>query len=173
MPHVHDLQTRVQGRRVRSRFYTRKVESLNGVLDIPIYNQCDSHSCSFLAALAVAKYLNPGICNGQVLRAVAPTRDGCGWRNVVRALTHFGIKADYWEDMDLPALRQLMIEKVPVIVTIYPDGYESDHWTVIRGVRGRRIYLTNYEEESVTWSEFLDMWSPKGVGWVCHVNRTV
>jgi hypothetical protein len=160
---------------VFSRFFTAWQATRPVLLDIPLYRQWDSHSCSFLAALAVIRYFAPQTPVLEVLRAVAPSSsDGCGWRRLVRGLTQFGIVAEYRERLGLRTLRRLTADRKPVIVTVYPEGYAGDHWTVIRGVdfRTRRVHLTNYEEAdadgSMPWSEFRRDWWPRGGGWVCE-----
>lgn len=69
----------------------------------------------------------------------------------------------------------------PVIVTIKPDEWLCDHWTVVRGLRerSRRILLSNpaprgYEYEglaqdgSLSWDDFNGIWSPRGAALVCE-----
>src|SRR5262249_24528982 len=134
MPYVHDLKCRVRGRRVFSRFYTARQATRRVMLDIPLYRQWDSHSCSFLAALAVIRYFEPQTPRLDVLRAVAPSSTcGCGWRPLVRCLKRFGIAAEYRERLGLRTLRRHTAAGKPVIVTVWPEGYAGDHWTVVRG----------------------------------------
>jgi hypothetical protein len=145
------------------------------MLDVPLYRQLDGHSCSFLAALAVIRYFAPQTPVMEVLRAVAPSSLwGCDWRPVVRCLKQFDIKAEYRERLGLRTLRRLTAAGTPVIVTVEPEGYAGDHWTVVRGVdlRTRRVHLTNYEEAdadgSMAWAAFQADWWPRGEGWVCE-----
>ena len=172
MPYVHDLRCRVRGRRVSSRFFTARQATRPVLLDIPLYRQWDSHSCSFLAALAVIRYFAPRTPVMDVLRASSTC--GCDWRGLVDSLSQFGIVAKYRKRLDLRTLRRLTADGKPMIVTVYPEGYAGDHWTVIRGVdlRTRRVHLTNYEEAdadgSMAWATFLSDWSPRGGGWVCE-----
>jgi hypothetical protein len=175
MPYVHDLRCRVRGRRVSSRFYTAWQTARPVMLDVPLYRQLDGHSCSFLAALAVIRYFAPQTPVMDVLRAVAPSSTwGRGWRHLVRCLKRFGIVAEYRERLGPRTLRRLTADGKPVIVTVEPEGYAGDHWTVVRGVdlRTRRVHLTNYEEAdadgSMAWAAFLADWSPRGGGWVCE-----
>jgi hypothetical protein len=164
MPYVHDLRCRVQGRRVSSRFYTAKEPAGAGMLDIPLYRQDDGHSCGFLATLAVVRYFAPQTPILEVLRAVAPSSVcECGRRHVVRCLKRFGIVPEYRERLGLRTLRRLIAHETPVIVTLWPEGYFCDHWTVVRGIdlRRRRVFLTNYGEVvadadgSMAWTAFL------------------
>ena len=175
MPYVHDLRCRVQGRRVFSRFYTARQHARRVLLDVPLYRQLDGHSCSFLAALAVIRHFAPQTPAREVLRAVAPSSsDGCGWQHLVRSLKWFGIKAEYKKRLGLRRLRRLTADGKPVIVTVEPECYGFDHWTVVRGVdlRTRRVHLTNFEQAdadgSVAWATFRADWCPRGAGWVCE-----
>src|SRR5688572_1449757 len=118
MPYVHDLRCRVRGRRVWSRFHTAWQAARPVMLDIPVYRQLDSHSCSFLAALAVVRYFAPQTPVLEVLRAVAPSSArGCGWQRLVRSLKRFGIVAGYRERLGPRTLRRLTADGKPVIVT--------------------------------------------------------
>jgi hypothetical protein len=176
MPYVHYLKCRVGGRRVSSCFHTRQTECA-GTLDIPLYRQLDGHSCGFLAALAVVCYFEPLTPPVDVLRSVAPSPVwGCGWRDIKRGLKHGGVTPAWHDRLGPRTLRRLIAGKMPVIVTLFPDGYLCDHWTVIRGLdlRSRRVFLTNPGEVpadpdgSMTWTEFSAAWRPRGAGWVCE-----
>jgi hypothetical protein len=91
----------------------------------------------------------------------------------VRCLKRFGIVAEWQERLGQRTLRRLTADGTPVIVTVEPEDYVCDHWTVIRGVdlRSRRVHLTNYEytdaDGTMAWASFRADWSPRGCGWVC------
>jgi hypothetical protein len=175
MPYVHDLSCRVEGKRVSARYHTAWQSARPAMLDIPLYRQLDYHSCSFLAVLAVIRYFAPQTPVMEVLRAAAPSSSsGLGWQHLVRCLKRFGIVAEWRERLGLQTLRRLTADRKPVIVTVEPEGYVCDHWTVIRGVdlRTRRVHLTYYEytdaEGSMEWAKFQLDCSPRGCGWVCE-----
>jgi hypothetical protein len=88
-----------------------------------------------------------------------------------------GVTAVYRGDLGPRSLRRLTAGGTPVIVTIWPDEYSCDHWTVVRGLdrAARRIFLTNpanavpyaAADGSLPWKAFLDIWYDRGEGLVC------
>jgi len=144
-----------------------------GGLGIPRYHQLDTHSCGFLAALAVVRHFAPKTGADDVLRVVAPSpASGCDQRHLIRCLKRFGVAAVYRERLGPRSLHRLAAAGTPVIVTVWPEWYGCDHWTVVRGLdRAGRVFLTNYNwltrNGSMDWKDFLDIWEPRGVGLVC------
>jgi Papain-like cysteine protease AvrRpt2 len=146
MPYVHRLRRLVRGAYASSRFYIAKQAARAGVIDIPRYHQLDDHSCGFLAALAVVRHFAPETEADEVLRVVAPSpTDGCDGKHLIRYLKRLGVAAVYRDDLGRQSLRRLTAARTPVIVTIEPEEYSCDHWTVVRGLdrTARRIFLTN------------------------------
>lgn len=154
---------------VYSRFYTSKNQDLANQLGIPCYRQLDSHSCGFLSILAVVHHFHPNTPLKQILDVVQPTEDGCGQPHLIRSLKKLGVKAQYRKGLEPMDLYRLILKGVPVIVTVEPEWYSCDHWTVIRGLDpvNRWVYLTNYEEDVMDWKEFRKIWSPCSEGLVC------
>jgi len=175
MPYVHRLRRLVRGSYASSCFYVKKKRPTGaGGLDMPRYHQLDVHSCGFLAALAVVRQLAPQTPAEEVLRVVGPSPAcGCGQTRLIRCLKRLGVAAVYREGLGLRRLRRLAAAGTPVIVTVQPEWYECDHWTVVRGLDAAdRVYLTNYDwltrNGSMAWRDFLDIWDPRGAGLVCR-----
>jgi peptidase C39-like protein len=179
MPHI---QTRIGGRRTSARFRVERPREGRTSHPISRVHQLDEHSCGFLAALMVIWYFDPTASTRDVLAALLPSPvRGCSQREVIRALSRFGIRARYRERLGWASLQGLARAGCPVIITIHPDEWLCDHWTVVRGLRdrSRRILLSNpaprgYEYEglahdgSLSWSDFKGIWSPRGAGLVCE-----
>lgn len=174
MSYVHDLRCRVKGRRVSSGFYIARQAARPGVLDMPRYHQLDVHSCGFLAALAVVRHFAPRTPADEVLRVVAPSPDwGVSQPRLIRCLKRFGVAAVYREGLGPRTLHRLAAAGTPVIVTVWPEWYSCDHWTVVRGLdKAGRVYLTNYDwltkKGRMHWKDFREIWRPRGVGLVCR-----
>ena len=178
MPYVHDLKHRIQGRRASSCFYITKQAARAGLLTIDRYHQLDEHSCGFLAALAVVRYFDPTVTARDVLETMprnalpSPTR-GLSEYGLRRTLSRFGIDAPCIYNLRWRNLMQLTTEGHPVIVTVLPEDWTCDHWTVIRRMTSHRVWLSNYHEVKdgcLSWDEFRDMWRPYGTrgGLVCR-----
>jgi hypothetical protein len=145
-------------------------------------HQLDEHSCGFLAALLVIRYFDPTVSTRDVLAALLPSPvRGCSQPQLICALSQFGIRARYRERLGWARLQALAKAGCPVIITIQPDEWISDHWTVVRGFRdrSRRILLSNpaprgqeYDglapDGSLSWRDFNGIWFPRGAGLVCE-----
>ncbi len=170
MPYVHNISTRIGGRRASASFWRER-----GSLPIPRIHQYDSHSCGFLAALVVAQYFDPSASAMDVLKAMpkgylpSPTR-GLSEYGMRRTLARFGIECPNRERLGWAGLLKRTTEGRPVIVTVLPEDWDYDHWTVIRKVTDYRVWLSNYDEvnECLSWDRFSDMWRPYGEGMVCR-----
>jgi hypothetical protein len=146
----------------------------NGLPGLLQYRQLDDHCCAFLAGLAVAKFFTHAIRTADVLDAFRPSpSSGCAARKMVLALAGSGIRTTFRSDLDLASLSRLLSAGTPVIVTVWPDDYACDHWTVVRGVdlEGRRVFLTNCEYADavggMNWDTFVSMWYDPGEGLLC------
>ncbi len=142
----------------RSRFSVHRRKRIDGV-SIPLnnYQQQDYHSCGYLAALTVADYLVPNSCPKQLLSVVRPgINTGTSRGRVIKGLASVGIKAKYREDLTILNLIAYLIEKTPVIISVFPDWWNGDHWTVVQGVGNSRVYLTNHY--SMTMEDFNREW---------------
>jgi ABC-type bacteriocin/lantibiotic exporter with double-glycine peptidase domain len=130
------------------------------------YKQQDTHSCGFVAALTVSHYFNPDTSAKDVMSAVRPTKSrGIDGKGMKRAVKQLGVKATYRSDLTIGKLRKYVERRVPVLVTIWPDDWSSDHWTVVQGFDGNRVYLTNHKSLSV--KDFKREWFYPGQGFVC------
>lgn len=135
-------------------------------LKLKNYKQKDIHSCGFVAALTVADYLGTGANSHDVLKAVRPTKSGgISGPELKRALAKIGVKSEFRSDLSIPKLRKLVGQGIPVLITVYPDDWSSDHWTVVQGIDDERVYLTNYK--SLTIEQFKREWFDRGEGLVC------
>jgi hypothetical protein len=180
--HLPHIQTRIGGRRTSARFRVERPREGRPSHPISRVHQLDEHSCAFLAALMVIWYFDPTVSTRDVLAALLPSPvRGCSQREVIRALSQFGIRARYRERLGWSRLQGLAKAGCPVIITIHPDEWLCDHWTVVRGLRDRsgRILLSNpaprgykYDglahDGSMSWSDFNGIWSPRGGGLVCE-----
>jgi hypothetical protein len=172
------LQKTVCGGRVSAHFRElRRPRQPEGgtLLALPAYKQLDDHSCGFLAVLTVVRYFHKDVAPMTVLRIVRPSAEaGCGQGCVLRSLRSFGITAAYRDRLGLRSLARLIAAGLPVIVTVWPEDYGCDHWSVVRGVdvADRKIYLTNCEytgpDGGMPWADFTAMWWPYGGGLVCR-----
>lgn len=174
MPFVHQIRTRVRGRRASARFWVER----GGDHPIPRVHQEDSHSCGFLAALTVAQYFHPSLTVRDVLNAIP-----LGWQpspmwglsphKLTRTLTGLGVNCEDKEGLGWGRLLRSTREGHPVIVTVQPEWYECDHWTVISDMNEimlRRITLSNYDRQPdgyLSWHGFKKIWSPRGAAIVC------
>ena len=177
-----NIQIRIGGRRTSARFRVERQRPGRMPHPISRVHQIDEHSCGFLAALMVIRYFDSTVSTRDVLAALLPSRceDARSERSSVR-LSQFGIRARYRERLGWARLQGLAKAGCPVIITIHPDEWFCDHWTVVRGLkdRSRRILLSNpaprgYEYEglaqdgSMSWSDFNGIWYPRGAGLVCE-----
>ena len=179
MPYVHSIETRIGGRRTSARFYMERTRGgRKHLLPIPRVHQLDDHSCGFLAALVTVQYFDPMVSVREVLEAMpnkalpSPVR-WCSEHKLQCALSRFGIDAPCIYNLRWRKLMQLTTEGHPVIVTILPEDWTCDHWTVIRRITSRHVWLSNYDEVKdgrLAWDEFRDMWWPYGTrgGLVCN-----
>lgn len=136
-------------------------------IPFPNYQQQDEHSCGFVAALTVSRYLDPSVSAGDVLRAVKSTvSSGVDRRSLVRALKDLGVDASYTEELTVPKLRAYVDRKVPVLLTVWLEDLETDHWVAVQGFSEDRIHLTNYRSMSI--AEFRQEWYTPGLGLVCR-----
>lgn len=179
MPYVHDIATRIGGRRASACFYVERPRVKGRhLLPIPRVHQLDGHSCGFLAALVTVRYFDPAVSVIDVLRAVprnalpSPTR-GLSEHKMRCTLARFGIESPNLERLGWAKLLKATKEGHPVIVTILPPEWDCDHWAVIRGMKDnpRRVWLSNYgevEDGCLSWHGFKSMWYPHGEGMVCR-----
>ena len=142
-------------------------------IPLPTYVQEDYHSCGFLAALTVARYFYPRVPDVDVLRAVRPGMGtGTPSERVVAGLAKVGVEATYRGDLCLCNLRGLVMMNIPTIISVWPSEWPGDHWTVVRGFRSGRIYLTNHYSLTLDWfwTEWVTNWGDgacTGAGLVC------
>jgi hypothetical protein len=141
----------------------------------PDYRQLDGHCCGFLAALTVVHYFDPDVPTRDVLRVVQPgAHGGCDGERLKRSLARFGIGAAYRERLGPSRIQSLIERGTPVIVTVWPWDWLTDHWTVIGKVdlEEERVFLTNYGpyHHGMRWADFAEIWWPHGGGLVCSAE---
>jgi hypothetical protein len=135
-------------------------------LKLKNYRQQDAYSCGLVAALSVVHYFDSVRSKKEVLSAVRPTKSsGVGSKELRRGLRKLSVDAVLHKDLTLRRLREYVACGVPVIVTVWPEEYETDHWTVVQGFVGDRIHLTNYKSMPVRG--FKEEWFEVGEGLVC------
>ena len=171
---THRLVVTTGGGRVYARY--REGRRLFGM---PNYRQLksDTHSCGFIAVLTVVHYFTTDVPPKDVLVAVRPAKEsGCDQKRVIAALKQFGISAEYRDNLGPRRLRQLVEAGIPVLVTVYPEDWTSDHWTVVRSMsEDDRVSLTNFEgcgPQGMSWKDFTAVWYTRGEGLVCRRDGT-
>ncbi len=161
-------QYEVSAGNFRSKYTLHEDKRIDGP-SIPLknYKQQDDHSCGFVAALTVSRLLNPTLSAKEVLSAIKPTKSaGIDGKSMVGALRNIGIAATYRSNLTLGSLKQLVTRGTPVMLTVYPEDWSSDHWVVVQGFDDKKIYLTNYK--SLPIEQFKHEWFDKGEGLVCQ-----
>ncbi len=182
-----NIQTRIGNRRTSAHFRIECDRTGGSPYPIPRVHQIDEHSCGFLAALTVVRYYDPSVPTRDVLEALmpSPTR-GCSQQEMIRALKRFEIKARYFERLSWGALRGLADGGSCIIVTVQPEEWVSDHWTVVRGIEEwpeKTVILSNpaptgYDykgldkDGSMSWRDFNHVWWPRGAALVCSRRTT-
>lgn len=142
-------------------------------LPLPNYRQQDNHSCGFLAALTVARYFDSTVCHKAVLEAIRPSLNyGTDNTKMLRGLAALGIGTRYREDMDASRVHGVLAMGLPIIVSVWPDGWSGDHWTVVQGFSTSldKVYLTNHYTMSVSDFEYewIEAWGEEtGAGIIC------
>ena len=127
-------------------------------LDIWNYAQQDGYSCGYVAALSVVHYYDPNVSAREVRRVVRPNPNwGVDRHKLVKALVKLGVDAELRTDLTIDVLREYVERGIPVIVSVWPEDWYSDHWTVVQGFRGDSVYLTNHWKLPVKY--FLQEWS--------------
>lgn len=143
---------------------TKRINGPN--IPLPNYKQHDDHSCSFVAALTTVHHFDKNVPPVDVLRAVRPTKNsGMDRRGLQDALGTLGVAATYKKDLTIAALRKHVEQGTPVLITVLPPDWSSDHWTVVQGFSGDRIHLSNHK--SMPIRDFVKEWYDKGEGLVC------
>ncbi len=177
-----NIQTRIGNRRTSAHFRIECDRTGGSPYPIPRVHQIDEHSCGFLAALTVVRYFDPAVPTRDVLKVLmpSPTR-GCSQREMIRALKRFGIKAEYHEGLKWWDLVNTYWMGWSLIVTVWPEEWVSDHWTVVRRLEQQpcRVLLSNpaptgyeydglEEDGSLSWYDFNKVWWPKGAALICR-----
>lgn len=133
------------------------------LIPMPNYRQHDDHSCSFVAALSAIHSLDKSVPPELVLKSVRPTKaGGFDGKSLLDGLTKLGIDAVYRGDLTIANLRDCVAKKVPVLLTVYPPEWSSDHWTVVQGFTKDKVYLSNFR--SMPIAEFKKIWFDHGEG---------
>lgn len=136
-------------------------------LPLKNYKQQDDHSCGFVAALTLARYLAPDVSAKDVLKAVRPTKSGgIDGESLAGALKEIGVGTKFSKDLTIGKLRKAVEKGIPVLLTVYPEDWTSDHWTTVQGFDDDRIYLTNYK--SLPIAQFKREWFDQGEGMLCY-----
>ncbi len=175
-----NIQTRVGGRRTSARFRIER----GSEYPIPRVHQIDEHSCGFLAALTVVRYYDPTVPTRDVLAALMPSPSrGCSQREIIRALKRFGIRTNYHTELawwEMLSYCRTGRTGLALVVTVQPDEWVCDHWTVVRGIERnpKTVILSNpaptgYEYDGldedgcISWRDFNKVWWPKGAALIC------
>lgn len=159
---------------IRASYSTHTNKKISGdSIRLKNYVQQDEHSCAFVAALTVARYFKPHLSAKDVLKTVRPlVSAGVDRSGLVRGLKKLGIKATYKNDLTVGKLRDYVKRGVPVIVSVWPDEWDTDHWTIVQGFDDKRVYLTNHRSlpKWMFRKQWIENWedgSTTGAGLVC------
>src|SRR4051812_26452486 len=126
----HLLVDDVRGRRIHAYYQEGRRR-----WSMPDYRQLDSHCCGFVAALTVVHYFDHDVPPREVLQVVQPRAGGgCDQGRLIRSLRRFGISAEYRDRLGPHRLHRLVECGTPVIVTVWPEDWLTDHWTVVSRV---------------------------------------
>ncbi len=133
------------------------------------YQQQDDHSCGFVAALTLSRHFDPTIPAPVVLKAVRPTKSaGVNEVQLAKALQEVGVATTYKTDLTISKLRKCVENGIPVLISVYPEAWSSDHWTIVQGFDNEKVYLTNHKSMSI--AEFKKQWYVPGEGYLCKPN---
>jgi hypothetical protein len=150
--------TTVKLGRLKVTYSLRGNRRIKGGLKLHNYQQEDIHSCGFVAALTIARYFKPGTDAKKVLDAVRPSvNHGVDRFNLLASLKKLGIRAKFKRDLTVNDLRRYVARGIPVIVSVWPEDWFSDHWTVVQGFDRKRVFLTNHSSLPVKF--FRKQWS--------------
>lgn len=160
---------------LRARFSAHRQKRISGPsLGLPNYWQEDYHSCGYLAALTVAEYLRPGTDPAALLATVRPGFDtGTTRHRVIKGLASVGVSAVYRDDLTIWDLYLHVLARVPIIISVFPEWWDGDHWTVVQGFSTHRVYVTNHYSLplGLFLQEWVDNWGDgchTGAGLVCR-----
>lgn len=175
MPKIHTIK---HGE-LKAKYSIGQSEPFEGVSlpGLRHYEQQDHYSCGFIAALTIVSYFKPGVYPKDVLSAVQCVDvEGTSRKKIITALDHFGIWAEYRDDMTISDLLSLIHFGLPVAVTVWPDGWKMDHWTVVEGFdRKHNVHLINHYKMSPRdfWHEWVEPWGEEwktGAGLICSLR---
>jgi len=136
-------------------------------LHLPNFRQRDVHSCGFVAALTVVRHFGIDVSDKDVLRAVRPSVNwGINRTGMRQALAQLGIEVEHRRNLTVKDLKEFVRQGAPVIISVWPDGWLNDHWTVVQGFVDDRVHLTNHrslpiEAFRLEWSD-MDMRNGRG-----------
>jgi SPP1 gp7 family putative phage head morphogenesis protein len=151
----------VRSGKIRATYSTHSSTKIKGP-KIPLknYKQQDVHSCGFVAALTIARYFKPDTRAKEVLDAVRPMiNSGVDQESLVSSLEKLGIRATFSERLTVGKLARYVEQGIPVIISVWPDEWTTDHWTIVQGFdeTRSRVYLTNHK--SLTIADLKKQWS--------------
>lgn len=145
--------------RIKAAYSRHKSHQFEGSrIELINYKQQDYYSCGFVAALTVTRYYSPNTSARKVLEIVRPSINyGVNRFDLIKSLRALGIDATLQDDLTLTKINGLIKKGVPVIVSVWPEGWYSDHWTIVQGFDSKRVHLTNYGV--LSFKEFYEQWS--------------
>jgi len=144
-------------------------------LKLPGYRQLDSYSCGAIAVAMVTKFLRPAVSFERCYTTVNPQpRTGAGTQRVLRALRSLGLKVLHRHHLTFAALRAAIDAGCPVLVCVQTAEPHIDHWVVLYGYgqRPNLVFIAGQglpflSRQRMSWSDFRQQWTPRGVGLVC------
>ncbi len=136
-------------------------------IPLPNYKQLDIHSCGFIAALTVARYLEHKMPLDVMKVAKHTEKWGLSNGGMVRTLKTLGVNVSIRNTLTVGKLIWLVKNGLPVILSVWPTNWNVDHWCVVRGFskNGNTIYLSNYKRDSI--ETFESEWHEHGEGIIC------
>lgn len=143
-----------------ARYTVHAPRRINGDnIPLPNYRQQDEHSCGFIAALTVVRHFYPDTSCRAVLQEVRPSiHHGVNRYSLMNGLAGLGISTTFRANICMVALQRYVRAGTPVIVSVWPEDWISDHWVVVQGFSPDRIHLTNWPR-CISLARFAELWS--------------
>ncbi len=176
MPHVHNIDCRVRGRRASLSYWVKR----NGG-SVPLVHQLDGHSCGFLAAWVAARCYYPEVTVREVLETMPKgylpsPMHGLSEHGMRVTLRRLGIDAPTKQRLGWRRVLESVKEGNPIIICVWPDDWDVNHWTVLYAVRERskKVLLSNcymYDlapDGTMPWKQLASILYPHGEGMVCR-----
>lgn len=137
------------------------VKSWKTLRDAHVVKQDLDYSCGAASlATLLNEYYGQRVTEGEILKAMNKEDRRASFDDMARVMAQFGFKAQgfaaSWE--------QLAQLRIPVLV--YLKYRKNDHFSVLRGISGKAVWLADPSHGNRTFSreQFLSMWQTRSGG---------